>query len=43
MSFTNGYALVIGVGKYQHMSKYNVPIAAKDAAAVAETLKTPTI
>jgi hypothetical protein len=43
MSFTNGYALVIGVGKYQYMSNYNVPIAAKDAAAVAETLQTPAI
>jgi hypothetical protein len=28
MPFTNGYALVIGVGLYQHISQYNVPIAA---------------
>lgn len=43
MTFFTGHALVIGVGHYQHMSNYNVPIAAKDAAAVAEMLKNPAI
>lgn len=43
MTFSTGHALIIGVGQYQHMSKYNVPIAARDAAAVAETLKNPAI
>ncbi len=43
MTFSSGHALIVGVGRYQHMSKYNVPIAARDAAAVAETLKNPTI
>jgi hypothetical protein len=43
MTFSNGHALIIGVGQYQHMSKYNVPIAARDAAAVAETLQNPSI
>jgi hypothetical protein len=43
MTFSSGHALVIGVGKYQHMNKHNVPIAAKDAATVAETLQNPAI
>ncbi len=43
MTFSSGHALIIGVGQYQHMSKYNVPIAASDALAVAETLKNPSI
>lgn len=43
MAFSNGHALVIGVGRYRHMSSYNVPIAAKDADAVAEALKNPAI
>lgn len=38
MPFLNGHALIIGVGRYQHMSQYNVPIAAKDAEAVSQTL-----
>ena len=41
MPFTNGYALIIGVGLYQHMSQYNVPIAARDADGVRETLLDP--
>jgi uncharacterized caspase-like protein len=39
MPFANGYALVIGVGQYQHMGKYNVPIAIKDAEAVGAALQ----
>jgi hypothetical protein len=41
MPFTHGHALVIGVGTYQHMSQYNVPIGAVDAQAVADTLQDP--
>ena len=41
MPFTNGHALIIGVGQYEHMSQYNVPIAAKDAEAVKQTLPDP--
>src|SRR5688572_27427943 len=41
MPFTNGHALVIGVGKYKHMAQYNVPIGAVDAQAVAEALQDP--
>jgi hypothetical protein len=41
MSFTHGHALVIGVGKYQHMSQHNVPIAARDAEAVSAALQDP--
>ena len=41
MPFTHGHALVIGVGKYQYMSQYNVPIGAADAEAVAATLQDP--
>src|SRR5690348_17161053 len=41
MPFSNGYALVIGVGEYQHMSQYNVPIGAVDAEAVANALRDP--
>ena len=43
MTFSTGHALIIGVGQYQHMSQHNVPIAARDAAAVAETLQNPSI
>lgn len=39
MPFANGYALIIGVGEYQHMSQHNVPIAARDAESVAATLQ----
>ncbi len=41
MSFTTGHALVIGVGLYQHISQYNVPIAARDAEAVSAALQDP--
>lgn len=39
MSFETGHALVIGVGQYQTMSAYNVPIARKDAEAVGAALQ----
>ena len=39
MSFETGYALVIGVGQYEFMSQYNVPIASKDADAVGAALQ----
>jgi len=41
MSFTSGHALVIGVGQYQHLARLNVPIAARDAEAVAAALRDP--
>lgn len=41
MPFTNGHALVIGVGLYQHISQHNVPIAARDAEAVSAVLRDP--
>jgi len=41
MPFTNAYALVVGVGQYQNMSQYNVPIAANDAQAVSAALQDP--
>jgi len=41
MPFPHGHALVIGVGKYQYMSQYNVPIGAVDAEAVASSLQDP--
>jgi hypothetical protein len=42
MPFTNGYALIIGVGQYQYMSQYNVPIAIRDAEAVGAALQDDT-
>lgn len=41
MPFTNGHALIIGVGQYQHISQHNVPIAARDAEAVSAVLQDP--
>lgn len=41
MPFTNGHALIIGVGEYAHMSQHNVLIAARDAESVAATLQDP--
>lgn len=41
MSFTTGYAIIIGVGQYQQLPHLNVPIAAQDAEAVAATLRDP--
>jgi hypothetical protein len=39
MAFDKGHALVVGVGMYLNLSQNNVPIAASDARAVAETLQ----
>jgi len=39
MPFTNGHALIIGVGEYQHMSQNNVPIAARDAESISTVLQ----
>jgi hypothetical protein len=41
MLFDQGHALVIGVGTYAKAPRLNVPITAKDAAAVAELLRDP--
>jgi hypothetical protein len=41
MPFTTAHALILGVGQYQHMSKHNVPIAARDAEAVRDALQNP--
>ena len=41
MPFTHGHALIIGVGEYQHISQYNVPVAARDAGAVRDVLQNP--
>jgi hypothetical protein len=38
MAFDTGYALVIGVGSYQHMPGMNVPITVEDAQEVAAVL-----
>lgn len=35
MAFSQGHALIIGVGKYQHIFNADVPIALDDAKAVA--------
>lgn len=43
MSFDTGHALVLGVGEYQFMSEYNVPVALRDADAVAAALQDPTL
>ena len=39
MTFTNGFALVIGIGTYANTPKLNVPITAQDAKEIAEVLK----
>jgi len=41
MSFTQGHALLIGVGTYQYEPRLNVPITAVDAEAVAAVLRDP--
>jgi hypothetical protein len=41
MPFTQGHALLIGVGTYQHGPGWNVPITAADAAAVGRILPPP--
>ncbi|MDJ0753089.1 MAG: caspase family protein [Ardenticatenaceae bacterium] len=39
MAFSQGYALVVGVGSFLHHQNLNVPITAADAQAVADILK----
>jgi hypothetical protein len=39
MTFTNGFALVIGIGTYANTPKLNVPITAQDATEIADVLK----
>ena len=41
--FTQGHALLIGVGTYQHMSDVNVPITVKDAQALHQVLGDATL
>jgi hypothetical protein len=40
-SFTSGYALIIGIGTYQHTPDMNVPITVADAQEVAAVLRNP--
>jgi hypothetical protein len=41
MSFQQGHALVIGVGRYSHVPRLDVPIATADSTAVAGVLTDP--
>lgn len=41
MPFETAHALIVGVGQYQYISQYNVPLAASDAQAVAQVLQDP--
>ncbi len=41
MPFSQGHALLIGVGTYAHTPRLNVPITAADARAVAQVLRDP--
>ncbi|MGQ9483061.1 hypothetical protein [Chloroflexus sp.] len=41
MPFSNGYALIIGVGSYRHEPALDVPITVADAQAVATVLRDP--
>jgi hypothetical protein len=43
MAFTQGHALIVGVGSYREAPRLDVPIAAADAKAVAETLMNPAL
>jgi len=38
MSFTQGHALIIGVGRYHHIPGADVPIAVDDARAVEQVI-----
>ena len=40
-SFTAGHALVIGIGSYQYIPRWNVPITARDAEEIAAVLRDP--
>src|SRR4051812_35610180 len=39
MAFTQGHALLIGAGTYQHSPQMNVPITVRDTEAVATVLR----
>jgi len=39
MSFSQGHALIIGVGQYQHIPYANVPVAVQDAQAIDRVIK----
>lgn len=41
MAFQRGFALIIGVGQYQHAPEYNVPQVVGDARAVDAVLRDP--
>jgi hypothetical protein len=41
MSFNQAYALLIGIGTYQHEPWLNIPISVADAKGVAEVLSHP--
>ncbi len=41
MAFTQGHALVIGIGTYKYTPKRNVPVTRKDAEQVAQALCDP--
>ncbi|WP_161569138.1 caspase family protein [Candidatus Oscillochloris fontis] len=41
MPFSTAHALVIGVGTYAHVPRFNVPITATDATSVATVLRDP--
>jgi hypothetical protein len=41
MAFTQGHALLIGIGTYQHASRMDVPSTTRDAHALAAVLRDP--
>lgn len=41
MPFEHGHALIIGVGSYVNLPRWNVPITVSDATAIAEVLRDP--
>lgn len=43
MSFSQGHALLVGVGTYRDQPNLNVPVCALDAEAVAEVLRDPNL
>src|SRR5215510_12946443 len=41
MTFNQGYALLMGIGTYQHHPSLDVPVTSQDARAVAAVLRDP--
>ncbi|MCX7792534.1 MAG: caspase family protein [Chloroflexaceae bacterium] len=41
MAFDTAHALLIGIGSYAHAPRFNVPVTAADAIAVAGVLRDP--